>query len=163
MLKDVPVDEVTRVIGLATAPAFLLGAVAGLLSLLVSRLTRTADLVRSLLSSPKHAGSPEQEAALRDALTRTGYTRWAITLCVHSGIVTGWMVVLIFVDVLFGLHNSRAIAFAFILALVLFTTSLFCLLLEIRLSIEDLARIKRKLPRKEAPPLRPKGGTEPDP
>jgi hypothetical protein len=36
MLKDVPVDEITHVIGLATAPAFLLGAVAGLLSLLVT-------------------------------------------------------------------------------------------------------------------------------
>ena len=51
------------------------------------------------------------------------------------------MVVLTFVDALFGFHNSRAIALAFIAALILFTTALVFLLLEIRLSVADLTRI----------------------
>jgi len=45
MLKNIPVDEITRIISLATAPVFILGAVAGLLSLLVARLVRVSDLV----------------------------------------------------------------------------------------------------------------------
>lgn len=152
MLKDVPVDEITRVIGLATAPAFLLAAVAALLTLLVSRLTRIADLVRTLLGERDEAPTAEREVLLGEALRRTKYTRWAITLCVHSGIITGWMVVLIFVDALFGLNNGRSIALAFIAAMVLFTTSLIFLLLEIRLSIADLVRIPRGSQEDEAGP-----------
>lgn len=151
MLKDVPVDEITRVIGLATAPAFLLAAVAALLTLLVSRLTRIADLVRTLLAERDEAGAVEREVLLGEALRRTSYTRWAITLCVHSGIVTGWMVVLIFVDALFGFHNGRSIALAFIAAMVLFTTSLIFLLLEIRLSVVDLVRVPLCRREDEAP------------
>ncbi len=150
MLKDVPVDEITRVIGLATAPAFLLGAVAGLLSLLVLRLTRIADLVRSLAADRERTDEPWQGVALREALRRVWHTRWAITLCVHSGIVTGWMVVLTFVDALFGFHNSPTIAILFIAALVLFTTALIFLLFEIRLSVGDIARIERALGRGHA-------------
>lgn len=147
MLKDVPVDEITRVIGLATAPAFLLGAVAALLSLLVQRLTRNADLVRGLVSKTEDALAPEREAVLRDALKRLRYTRWAITLCVHSGIITGWMVVLTFVDALFDFHNSRAIALTFIAAMVFFTTALIFLLLEIRVSVADITKVQRVLRR----------------
>lgn len=142
MLNDVPVDEITGVIGLATAPAFLLGAVAGLLSLLVGRLTRIGDLARGLVVDRGRAGEPWKDVALREALRRAWYTRWAITLCVHSGLATGWMVVLVFVDALFGFHNSRSIALAFIAAMILFTTALIFLLLEIRLSVADLARIR---------------------
>lgn len=145
MLKDVRVDEITHVIGLATAPAFLLGAVAGLLSLLVLRLTRIADLVRSLVADPERADGRWADATLRDALRRAYHTRWAITLYVHSGIVTGWMVILTFVDAMFGFHNSPAIAVLFIAALALFTSALVFLLLEIRLSVADITRIERAL------------------
>lgn len=144
-LKDVPVDEITRVISLATAPAFLLGAVAGLLSLLVSRLARTADLVRTLMRDQENIGASERTALLRRTLQRIDHTRRAITLCAFSGIVTGWMVVLTFVDALFGFHNSQAIAAAFILAMVLFTSALVLLLVEVRLSVADLASVRNSI------------------
>lgn len=146
MLRDIPVDEVTHVIGLATAPAFLLGAVAGLLSLLVGRLSRNADLVRSLLKAQGEDRAAERRVLLRRAMRRVGHTRWAITLCGHSGIVTGWMVVLTFVDALLGFNNSRAIVGGFILALVLFTTALIFLLSEIRLSVADLDEASGPIP-----------------
>ncbi|UYW24777.1 DUF2721 domain-containing protein [Methylorubrum extorquens] len=130
-------------LGIGASREFLLAAVAALLTLLVSRLTLIADLVRTLLAERDEAGAVEREVLLGEALRRTRYTRWAITLSMHSGIVTGWMVVLIFVDALFGFHNGRSIALAFIAAMVLFTTSLIFLLLEIRLSVADLVRIPR--------------------
>ena len=44
MIPDAPdLDHLTQVISHATAPAFLLGAVAGFLSILVTRLERTID------------------------------------------------------------------------------------------------------------------------
>ncbi|MCJ2051809.1 DUF2721 domain-containing protein [Methylobacterium sp. J-070] len=151
MLKDVSVNEITRVISLATAPAFLLGAVAALLSLLVARLTRIGDLVRALVTDRERSDEPWKEVALREGLRRIWYIRWAITLCAHSGIVTGWMVVLVFVDALFDFQNSQAIALAFIAAMVLFTTALLFLLLEIRLSIADLTRIQHGHERSKTP------------
>ena len=144
MLKDVSVDEITRVIGLATAPAFLLGAVAGLLSLLVARLTRIGDLLRTLVMDRGRSNEPWKEVALREGLRRIWHIRWAITLCAHSGIVTGWMVVLVFVDALFGFQNSQAIALAFIAAMVLFTTALIFLLLEVRLSVADVVNLQNE-------------------
>lgn len=38
--KEIGIDQITRVIGMATAPAFLLGAVAGLLAVLIGRFDR---------------------------------------------------------------------------------------------------------------------------
>ena len=61
-------------------------------SLLVARLARTADLVRDLLTRQGDADVVERHVLLRRAMRRVGHIRWAITLCAHSGIVTGWMV-----------------------------------------------------------------------
>ncbi|MFC7053324.1 DUF2721 domain-containing protein [Hansschlegelia quercus] len=140
MLKDIPIDEITRVIGLATAPAFLLGAVAGLLSLLNARLEAIMAWSRKL-----HAIDKDDEARnwLRADIPRTKrrgrVTETAIGLCAFCGIVTGWMVVLVFVDALFGLQNSRAVAVMFIGAMTLLTTALFALMHEVRLSMGGCA------------------------
>lgn len=58
----------------------------------------------------------------------------AIALSVHSGIATGWMVVLVFVDALFGLHNSQAIAIMFTAGMALFTLALVFFLPEVGLT-----------------------------
>jgi hypothetical protein len=40
LIQDIPIDKITRVISLAAATAFLLGAIVGMLSLRVGRLSR---------------------------------------------------------------------------------------------------------------------------
>jgi hypothetical protein len=116
------------VIGLATAPAFLLGAVAGMLSLLIGRLDRISDHVRRL-------GEIEKIRDLKSVERRSRLTRFAITGCIHCGIITGWMVVLVFVDALFGFQNSRTIVIMFIAAMNLFALALLFLWFEVRLSV----------------------------
>jgi hypothetical protein len=133
LLQQISVDEITRVISLATAPAFLLGAVAGMLSLLIGRLDRISDRVRRL--GEVEEITPVQREDLKSVERRSWLTRFAITGCIHCGIITGWMVVLVFVDALFGFQNSRTIVVMFIVAMNLFALALLFLWFEVRLSV----------------------------
>lgn len=140
MLKDIPIDEITRVIGLATAPAFLLGAVAGLLSLLHARLESIMARCRKLHSiDESDAPRNRLRADIPRTKRRARLAEIAIGLSAFCGIVTGWMVVLVFVDALFGLQNSRPIAGLFIGAMTLLTTALFLLMREVRLAMGGCA------------------------
>jgi hypothetical protein len=132
LLQQIAVDEITRVISLATAPAFLLGAVAGMLSLLIGRLDRISDRVRTFQQSENLTSV--QLSELRRVERRSRLTQFAITGCIHCGIITGWMVVLVFVDALFGFQNSRTIVIMFIAAMNLFALALLSLWFEVRLS-----------------------------
>jgi hypothetical protein len=133
LLQQISVDEITRVISLATAPAFLLGAVAGMLSLLIGRLDRISDHVRRLGEIENVTAAQRED--LKSVERRSRFTRLAITGCIHCGIITGWMVVLVFVDALFGFQNSRTIVIMFILAMNLFALALLFLWFEVRLSV----------------------------
>ena len=130
MLQTIPIDEITRVIGISTAPAFLLGALVGMLSLLVGRFGRISDKAGTFATA-----SGEMENKHRQVVSRRlGYNKAAITLCVFSAVATSLMVNLVFVDTLFGLQNNRTIVLMFIAAIVLFTVALIFFLLEIMLS-----------------------------
>jgi high-affinity Fe2+/Pb2+ permease len=130
VIKDIPIDEITRIISLSAAPAFLLGTIVGMLSLLVGRLSRLQD--RSETTAGSHARKGE--------VRRLGYIRTALALCVFSGVATGLMVDLVFVDTLFGWQNSRTIVLMFIVAIVFFTLALIFFLVEILHSVHDGAR-----------------------
>jgi hypothetical protein len=121
LIQDIPIDEITRVISLAAAPAFLLGAIVGMLSLLVGRLSRLQD------------NSPVNPRRIR-------YIRAALALCVFSGVATGLMVDLVFVDTLFGWQNSRTIVLMFIVAIVFFTLALLYFPLEISAALRHNTR-----------------------
>jgi Protein of unknown function (DUF2721) len=125
MLNPIPIDEMTRIIGLPTAPAFLLGAVAGLLSLLFGRLDHVANLHRQLPGTGKSDGprSDHNMFATRSR-ARAGCIRVGIIPCGVSIILSGWTVVLVFIDALFAMQNNRAIALMFIAAITLFTIAL---------------------------------------
>jgi hypothetical protein len=138
LLQQIAVDEITRVISLATAPACLLGAVAGLLSLLLGRLDRLSDHMRSFGQTGEL--TPVQLNELRNIKRRSRLTRFAITGCIHCGVITGGMVVLVFVDALFGFQNSRTIVIMFIVAMNLFVVALLFLWFDVRLSVSTERR-----------------------
>ncbi|WP_164635758.1 DUF2721 domain-containing protein [Rhodopseudomonas sp. BR0G17] len=122
MLKQVPIDQITRVISLATAPAFLLGAVAALPALLVGRL----DRLSAQSTTASQVGTDHMIGR------RVRIVRYAIGSCVLSGLLTGAMVVMVFLDALIGVDYNRSIVVTFILAVNLFMFSLVMLWLEVR-------------------------------
>jgi hypothetical protein len=135
IIQAISVDDITRVIGQATAPAFLLAAIAGMLSLLTSRLARISDRMHIIRGT--HEAS---EKELRRLRWRARHTDVSVGCCVIGGSLTGGMVMLLFLDALLGYNNSRAVATLFIIVMNLFALALLFFWFEVRLSLSDLLK-----------------------
>lgn len=129
MINEISLDELARLIGLATAPAFLLGATAALVALLVGRqssiLLRLEQLhAEAPIQSPRTAIPPidTKRAQWRLLLTRIG-----LHAALLSSVCTASVVNVMFVDALFSFHNNRYIIVLFALSLISFIASLVCL------------------------------------
>ena len=128
------IDQLSEAISHATAPAFLLGAVAGFLSILVSRLQRVVDRARALGSdSPDEKGEPA--ARLR---RRAQLLNHAIYLCVLSALVTAALLIVAFVCALIGVGHRAGVALMFVGALALLMTALTQLAREVRMGLKSM-------------------------
>ncbi len=124
MLKEIGIAEITRVIGMATAPAFLLGAVAGLLAVLIGRFDRLESRIFDCSTD-----APDAVLSRRLKLSRA-----AISMVIFSGLMTGGMIVMVFAEALVGANYSRLIVITFVLAVNLFMLALVLLWFELRLA-----------------------------
>jgi len=134
------IDQLSQVIAHATAPAFLLGAVAGYLSILTARLQRVADRARAMGATsrarPASAAEwPEGTAALAE---RARLLHRAIYFSVLSALSTAALLILAFSLAASGLEHRWGVAFMFIVALVLLMASLVMLTLEVRLAMRSM-------------------------
>ena len=98
MLTDLATaDQISRVISQATAPAFLLGAVAAFISVLITRMNRLADRSNALIAIPD---DDPRWAHLKVVLPRLSQRarliNRAIEFAVISGIFTTGLVILAF-------------------------------------------------------------------
>ncbi|MGV4796975.1 DUF2721 domain-containing protein [Rhizobium sp. F40D2] len=140
MLSDVATaEQISRVISQATAPAFLLGAVAGFISVLITRMNRIVD--RSNLLGGLRETDPGG-SRLKDILPRlkrrAKLLNKAIEFAVISGIFTTMLVILAFVSSFLNLRHEYGAAIMFSVALMFFSASLMALLLEVRAALHDL-------------------------
>ena len=141
MQPDVVADlqHLSQIISQATAPAFLLGAVSGLLGLLMARFGRIVDRIREVAGI---AADDQLQARLRSELPPLGqqlrYINRAITFAVSSAICTTALVILAFASALLGFRHEPAVAWIFMLALGLMGASLFHFALELRLEHDEL-------------------------
>jgi hypothetical protein len=124
------IDHLSEAISHATAPAFMLGAVAAFLSILIARLERIADKNRALRS-------PEANVELNDELSAAFMRRMellsrAIYLAVLSALATAGLLILAFLAGLLSIGHGRVVAIMFTLALLLLMASLVQLAREIR-------------------------------
>jgi hypothetical protein len=133
--QPVGVDEIAHVIGQATAPAFLLGAIVGMLSLLTGRLARISDRMHVIRGT--HDATDAELKRLRRCAR---HIRVSVACCAIGGSLTGGMVMLLFLDALLGYGNSRAIALLFIAVMNLFAAALLFFWLEVRLSLSGLTK-----------------------
>jgi Protein of unknown function (DUF2721) len=122
------IDQLSQAISHATAPAFMLGAVAGFLSILIARLERIADKNRTLRSSDANLDPTGQIGV--SFLRRMELLSRAIYFAVLSALVTAGLLIGAFFAALIGIGHVIAILFA--LALMLLMASLVELAREIR-------------------------------
>jgi Protein of unknown function (DUF2721) len=138
MATGLMVEELSKVIAQATAPAFLLGAVAGFVSVLIGRLNRIADRTAALSAAEDSAGDGKYAADLTHLRRRAKLINRAIEYAVASGIFTTMLVIVAFVTAAVGWDQAYGAAVIFVLALGSFATSLIFLWREVRLSLHTL-------------------------
>lgn len=131
-------EELGRVMARATAPVFLLSAVAGFISVLTARLARIVDRVRAL----NRIGDADHErlflrADLPRLKRRASLVHRAITLSLLSGVATSLIVVFMFGGAFLAIVHEWGAALLFIVAQTLFAASLVCFAMELRVSLTD--------------------------
>ena len=124
------IDQLSQAISHATAPAFMLGAVAAFLSILIARLERVADKMRALRTSD---GNLDPTGELSAAFARRmELLNRAIYFAVLSALLTAALLIGAFLTALVGIGHGQIVAMMFALALALLMASLVELAREIR-------------------------------
>jgi hypothetical protein len=128
--------QLSQVISHATAPVFLLSAVAGFISVLMSRYAGIKDRIRTLNKIPDTAAD---RLWLKEDLPRlkqrAKLVHRAIFQSLLAGIATMIIVVFMFGSALLGLEHHWGAALLFIAALLFFAASLVDFLRELRISL----------------------------
>ena len=117
MLKDmITVDQLSLVISQAAAPAFLLGAVASFLSVLVMHMSRILDRSRAINDiSGDDPKTRELKIQLPELRLRAVLVIRAIYWAVGSGITTCLLMIVAFASAYIGARHEPAAAVLFTL------------------------------------------------
>src|SRR6266403_4257481 len=126
MITETPtVSQLSQVISQAATPAFLLGAVAAFIAVLISRLNRIID--RTILLN----GIPDDDtvksrlkADLPRLMRRAAMMNRALFWAVISSISVTLLVIVAFASAFFEIQHERGVAVLFMISLGAFTISL---------------------------------------
>ena len=139
MLPDTPsVTQLANVISQAAAPAFLLGALAAFIAVLISRLNRVID--RTIVLNGIGDNDPTKSRLKADIprlVRRAAMLNRAIFWGVISSITITLMVIVAFVSAFFGIQHERGVALLFIVSLIAFTISLIDFAREVRIAVNE--------------------------
>jgi hypothetical protein len=122
------------VIQLAIAPVFLLSAIATIINVLITRLSRAVDRRRTLeehLSIYQDEHLEQAIVELRMLQKRIVLVLWAVSLAVLAGLLVCLLVGTAFAGAYMGLDLTRGIAILFIAAVLALTGCLILFLREI--------------------------------
>jgi Protein of unknown function (DUF2721) len=139
LLPETPsIDQLARIIANVAAPAFLLGAVAAFISVLISRINRAIDRARFIHGIlEKDPSRSSLRAELPHLQRRAALLHRSLFCTVLSAIFTALIIIVAFISALFrGAHEYGA-AVLFVAALVTFCVSLVELARETRIALHD--------------------------
>src|SRR5437762_7842653 len=139
MISETPsVHQLSQVISQAAAPAFLLGALAAFIAVLISRLNRIVD--RSIVLN----GIPEEDtlrsrlkADLPRLMRRSAMLNRAILWAVISSISVTVLVIVAFASAFFQVQHERGVGIFFLISLSAFTISLIDFAREVRIALSE--------------------------
>ncbi len=135
------VEEFSRIISQATAPAFLLGAMAAFISVLIGRLNRVVD--RCVALDVNEAGDPSGRLRVSKSslMRRARLLRRALEYAIIASIFITFLVIAAFASVVIGIDEVYGAAIMFVLALCFFAASLICFWFEIRIAVGSIEQI----------------------
>lgn len=132
------IDHLSQVISHAVAPAFLLGAVAGFISILLTRMSATIDRIRALNEIPdKGHGKSRLKADLPRQRRRLKLLTQAILLAIGSGVAAGILIVVAFVASLISRNHVYSVSALFVISLGFLCASLVTLALEVGMGFTE--------------------------
>jgi hypothetical protein len=139
MLFDTPSPtELSRIIGQITAPAFLLGAVAAYIALLLARLRQVIDRIQELNSV---ADDDKVRVPLKADIPRlhrrAKLLNRAVEYSAISAIVVTALMVVAFVSAFLNVQHEHGVGILFIVALGFFATALMNLVRETRIALHE--------------------------
>jgi hypothetical protein len=131
-------SQLSQVISQATGPAFILGAVAGFVSILLGRMTAVMDRIRHLNDI---ADDEKSRAHLRSDIPRLRrrlhLLNNAVRLALGSGVCTALLLFMSFASAFLGLQHVFGAAALFFLAVGLLCASLFRFGQEVKIGISE--------------------------
>jgi len=139
MIPEMPsVSQLSQVISQAAAPAFLLGALAAFISVLISRLNRIIDrtIVLNAIADSDVTKS-RLKADIPRLMRRANMINRAIFWAVIGSITITLMVIVAFVSAFFQIQHERGVAILFMVALGAFTVSLVDFAREVRIALSE--------------------------
>ena len=139
MLTDTPtISQLSQVISQAAAPAFLLGALAAFIAVLISRLNRVIDRTIVLNAiSDEDTVRCRLKIDLPRLMRRAAMLNRAIFWAVIGSISVTLLVVVAFASALFQIQHERGVAILFMVALGAFTVSLVDFAREVRIALSE--------------------------
>ena len=131
-------QQISRIMAEATAPAFVLGAVAGFVSILLGRMTTVVDRIRSL---NEIADEDATRALLKSDIPRlrrrAKLLNNATYLALASGICTSLLLVVGFMSAFFKLQHEYGAGLLFMFALGLLAGALFRFVQDVRIGLSE--------------------------
>jgi hypothetical protein len=126
MLFDHPTStQLAEVIGQVTAPAFLLGAVAAFVSVLISRMNRIIDRLQALNAiGDDNPGKSQVKSDIPRLKRRAALLNKSILFAIISAIITSILVIMAFLTASLNVRHEYGVGVLFILSLGFFTASL---------------------------------------
>ena len=138
MPLDTPSTQLSQVIAQITAPAFLLGAVAAFISVLIARMNRIVDRSQALNAiSDDNPDKAQLKADIPRLKRRVALLNRSILFAIISAMITSILVIVAFVAAYLNLPHEYGVGILFILALGFFTAALVNLARETLIAVHD--------------------------
>jgi hypothetical protein len=139
LISDTPsVSQLSHVISQAAAPAFLLGALAAFIAVLISRLNRIIDRTIVLNGiSDDDTVRCRLKADLPRLMRRAAMLNRAIFWAVIGSIAVTLLVIVAFASAFFAIQHERGVAILFVASLAAFTVSLVDFAREVRIALSE--------------------------
>lgn len=132
------VEQLSSIIGSVAAPAFLLGAVAAFISVLISRMNRVIDRSQFLHGLVDGDGTKAYlKADIPRLKHRAALLNKAIFYSTVAAIITASLIIVAFACAMLHLAHEYGVAILFVAALIFFVLSLVNLARETRIALRD--------------------------
>ena len=132
------IDQLARIIGSVAAPAFLLGAVASFISVLIARINHVIERSQYLHGI---ADGDASKAYLKSDLPRlrrrATLLNRSLFCSILAAILTAFIIIVAFISAFYQLAHEYGVALLFVAALVAFCVALIDLARETRLALHD--------------------------